>query len=163
MFRFKTTFLIICLIGLAGPAVAAEQQLMSVQVKEGQVRSAPSFLGKIVFSVAYGNRVAVFGEKGAWSLIGMPGRDVKGWIHASALTRKKIVLKAGAADVSQAASSDEIALAGKGFNAQVENEFRAKNPNIDFTWIDRMEAVRISPEEMQRFLKEGGLAPEGGL
>jgi len=84
-------------------------------------------------------------------------------VHASALTTKKIALRSGASDVGQAATDDEVALAGKGFNKQVEGEFRLKNQDIDFTWIDKMEAIVISPIEMQRFLSEGNLFPEGGL
>lgn len=163
MMRITTIFLTGCLMWFTGTvALAAEPVSMSVQVKEGQIRSAPSFLGKIVGRAAYGERVSVTGEKGAWLQIRVPGKAAQGWMHASALTRKKIVLKAGAADVRQATSSDEIALAGKGFNEQVEGEFRAKNPNIDFAWVDRMEQVNISQAEIQRFLEAGKVVPEGG-
>jgi uncharacterized protein YgiM (DUF1202 family) len=162
MTRKKACFLF-CLIWLtAAYALAAEQQVMSVQVKEGQVRAGPSFLGKIVARLVYGERVAVLGEKGAWFLISLPRNAGQGWMHNSALTRKKIILKAGAANVSQSASSDEIALAGKGFNQQVESEFKAKNPNIDFTWIDRMEKIKITQKEMRQFLEAGRVLPEGG-
>ena len=64
--------------------------------------------------------------------------------------------------VEKAASSDEIALAGKGFNEQVEGEFKKKNPNIDFKQIDRMEKIVVSQNNMQQFLKSGGLSPKGG-
>ena len=64
--------------------------------------------------------------------------------------------------MNRAASSDEIALAGKGFNKQVEGEFRAKNTNLDFSWIDRMETYVVSQAQMQYFIKAGGLSPEGG-
>jgi hypothetical protein len=83
-------------------------------------------------------------------------------MHVSALTTKEIVLNPGSEDVEKAASSDEIALAGKGFNEQVEGEFRKKNPDIDFRRIDRMEKIVVAQNEMQRFLKRGGLAPQGG-
>ena len=95
--------------------------------------------------------------------MGLSEGAAEGWIHASALTPKKIVLRAGAEDVEAAASSDELALAGKGFNQQVESEFRAKNPNLDFTWIDEMETYVVSENEMKQFLKEGELSPEGGF
>lgn len=136
---------------------------MSVQVKTGQLRLTPSFLGKIVARLYYGDRIYVIEEKGSWRRVGLSGGAAEGWIHASALSPKKIVLQAGAKDVETAASSDELALAGKGFNQQVESEFRAKNPNLDFTWIDKMEAFVVSENEMKQFLKKGGLSPEGGF
>ena len=103
------------------------------------------------------------GQQGAWLKVGLPGLKTEGWMHASALTSKKIVLQAGEQAVGQGASSDELALAGKGFNQQVENTFRAQNPNLDFSWIDRMEKIVVSQSEMETFLREGGVTPEGGL
>ena len=153
--------IILVLLG-AWTVLSAGEKMMSVQVKTGHLRAAPSFLGKIVMTVSYGERVEVREEKGAWSRVVLPGGKGEGWVHASALTPKKIVLKAGASDVSQLATSDEIALAGKGFNKQVEGEFKAKNPDLDFTWVDRMEKIVVTQEQMRRFLKEGALSPTGG-
>ncbi|MBN2467525.1 MAG: SH3 domain-containing protein [Deltaproteobacteria bacterium] len=163
MNRFKVpilTFVLVCLTGWGVYAVG--QKVMSVQVKQGCVRSTPSFLGKIVASLAYGDRVDVLEEKDPWAKICVSGKKCEGWMHVSALTNKKIVLKAGAEDVEKAASSDEVALAGKGFNEQVEGEFKKKNPKIDFAWVDKMEKIVVSQNAMQTFLKEGGVNPEGG-
>lgn len=135
---------------------------MSVQVKNGQLRATPSFMGKILSNVSYGDQLAVRGEQSGWIKAAIPGRPIEGWIHASALTTQRIVLRAGAADVEKAATSDELALAGKGFNEQVEGEFRAKNKDVDFAWIDKMEKQRVSPEQIQTFLSQGDLRLEGG-
>ncbi len=154
------TLLLICLTGVT--TLAADQKMMSVQVKKGEIRSTPSFLGLIVARVSYGDRVFFRSEKGSWIRVGLPGSSTEGWIHTSALTHKKIVFKAGTEDVQTSASSDELALAGKGFNKQVENEFRNKNPNLDFSWVDRMEGFVVSQQQMEQFLKAGELFPEGG-
>jgi len=136
--------------------------MMSVQIKEGTLRSRPSFLGGIVGRVAYGDRVVIRGRQGSWLKVGFEGQSVEGWIHSSALTSKKIVLRAGDQDVRQAASSDELALAGKGFNQQVEDAFKTKNPKVDFSWVDKMEQIVVSQNEMQAFLQEGNVTPKGG-
>jgi hypothetical protein len=143
-------------------AFAQEQRLMSVQVKEGQLRSAPSFLGKIVTTISYTKQVEVLEEKGAWMRVALPGTSTEGWMHSSALTKKKIILKPGVEDISQAASSDEVALAGKGFNAEVEEQFKSENSNVDYNAVDKMQKIVISQKQMQQFLKGGGLSPEGG-
>lgn len=164
MIKLKTSliiFLLICLNGFS--AFAAGQKMMSIQVKKGEIRSTPSFLGRIVARVSYGDRVNVREEKGPWVKVGLQGKSNGGWIHASVLTSKKIVLNPGAADVQTSASSDELALAGKGFNKQVENEFKGKNPNINYAWIDKMEKFVVSQKRIKRFLKEGELSPEGGF
>jgi len=163
MTRLKTFLIIlmlVCLTSLA--AFAVSQKLMSVQVRKGQVRSAPSFLSKVVGKLSYGDRVDVREEKGTWAKVGLPGKSTKGWMHASALTKKKIVLNPGDADVEEAASNNEIALAGKGFNNEVEKDFKAKNKNLNYAKVDKMEKIVVSQDKIQRFLKTGGLSPEGG-
>jgi SH3 domain-containing protein len=163
MAKVKTTAVLLIVLCLTGAiAFAGGEKMMSVQVRDGQVRAMPSFLGKLVGTVTYGDRVAVIEEKGAWSRIKLQEGALEGWMHTSALSEKKIVLKAGASDVEQAASTEEIALAGKGFNEEVEEEYKAKNPQLDFTWIDRMETFAVSQKQMKKFLKNGDLSPEGG-
>ncbi|MEZ4524886.1 MAG: SH3 domain-containing protein [Desulfobacterales bacterium] len=136
--------------------------MMSVRVKTGQLRSAPSFLGKIVQNLPYGTQVRGIGENQGWYHVSAPDGS-RGWMHSSALTEKHIVLKPGADNVGQYASGEELALAGKGFSKQVEDEFRARNPHMDFSWIDRMETYRVSQREMEQFLRQGELHPEGGV
>ncbi len=164
MIKFKTSLIIFLLICLNGfPVFAAGQKMMSIQVKKGEIRSTPSFLGNIVARLSYGDRVYVREEKGPWVRVGLQGNKNEGWIHNSALTSKKIEFHAGAANVQTSTSSDELALAGKGFSKQVENEFKEKNPNVNYAWIDRMEKFVVSETQIKRFLKEGKLSPKGGL
>lgn len=138
------------------------RRMMSVQVKQGEVRATPYFLGKIVATLSYGDRVEVLGSKESWFRVSPRGKSVTGWMHASALSEKRIVLKAGGQDAQAAASSGELALAGKGFNADVEAEFKARNRTIDFSWIDRMQEMKVPPEKITAFLQEGGLVPAQG-
>ena len=60
-------------------------------------------------------------------------------------------------------AGDEIVLAGKGFNAQVEEQFKQQNQNLDYGWIDRMEQkLAVSQEAMRQFLNAGDLSDAGG-
>jgi len=143
---------------LAGGGRAAD---MSVQVREAQLRATPSFLGKLTGAGAYGDRVAVQETRGDWRKVQLPSGQ-SGWMHNSALTAKKVVLQADAPTAQAAASGDELALAGKGFNSDVEAEFKRNNRDVDFTWVDRMEKIRVSPDQMQAFLQAGGVQPAAG-
>lgn len=135
---------------------------MSVQVKEAAVRETPSFVGKVVGTLGYGDAVEVQETQGLWSKVSLAG-GTTGWLHGSALTSKRIALKAGQENARVAASSDELALAGKGFNSDVEGQFKKAHRDIDFSGVDRMEKIKISGSEMQSFLQEGGVAaPQGG-
>jgi SH3-like domain-containing protein len=154
------TFIFLLLFAYAWSAET--QKSLSVQVREGQLRSSPSFLGEIVAKPSYGESVILIQDQGAWKKVATRG-GVQGWMHTSALTAKNIVLKAGAANVQTTATGGEIALAGKGFNEEVEKQYKSLNKDLDYAWVDRMERFQVSPEEMRAFLKQGEVVPtEGG-
>ena len=146
-----------CLM-LAGAAQAAS---MSVQVRETQVRSTPDFLGKIVGTLAYGDAVETSQNQGAWVKVSST-KGVSGWVNASALSTKKIALNSSGKDNQLGASADEVATAGKGFSKEVEDQYKAKNRNVDFAWVDRMEKINVSPAEAGDFLAEGQVRGKGG-
>ena len=156
----------LCLVGcclLIGLSVWAATLTKSVQVRTGQLRQRPSFLGQVIKEVPYGEQVQVLTEQPPWFRI-MDTAGSQGWMHDSALTSKRIVLRDSGDVVRTAVTSDEIALAGKGFNAQVEAEFQRRNPAIHYTWVDRMEHISISIPEMEQFLHQGGVKPaQGGM
>ncbi len=165
MLRKRFNFICLALLAiLCLPVYVHAQKTLSVQVKEGEIRATPSFLGKIVTKAAYGDRVNLMEDRGPWKKVSFRSGKVQGWMHSSALTTKRIALQAGQADVRTGATQDELALAGKGFNEQVEASFRKQNKNLDYTWINRMETFRVSPELMRSFLATGAVvpSPEGG-
>ena len=84
-----------------------------------------------------------------------------GYIHASAVTARKVSL--GSEDaVGGSATADEVTLAGKGFNAQVEKSYGAKNGAANFSGVNAMERRSVSESALFDFLRSGGLMPEGG-
>ncbi|MDH3328710.1 MAG: SH3 domain-containing protein [Desulfobulbaceae bacterium] len=134
---------------------------MTVQVKQCQLRSKPTFLGKVVKKLDYGERVEIEKEENSWVNVS-PGGKNAGWVHISALSEKEIILNPNSQDIKEAASNDEIALAGKGFNKQVEKKFRQDNKSIDFSWVDKMEKIVVSQNEIQNFISQGGIKAKGG-
>ncbi|MGA2402215.1 MAG: SH3 domain-containing protein [Syntrophobacteraceae bacterium] len=156
----RIVFVLGFFLAVAG-AAWSDSAMMSVQVKEAQLRSTPSFLGSIVGPVSYGDRVETMQKQGDWIDVKSP-KNLRGWIHQSALTSKQVVLNPGA-QTQSAASGQEIALAGKGFNSDVEAQYRKKNAKIDYTWVNRMETFVVSRNQMISFLDEGKVKPsEGG-
>ena len=152
-------FLPAALLALALAAAAVQAAQMSVQVKEGVLREKASFLGKPVGSVAYGDRVDVLASQGDWRQV-RAASGATGWIHGSALDSKRVTLSAASGgDVRIAASSDEVALAGKGFSQEIETEYKKQNRSLDYAWVDRMLTFKVSDAEAIRFLQEGGLEP----
>lgn len=143
---------------LAIPARAAEQ--LTVQVREAVLRASPSMLGEPVNRVPYATPVAVEERKAGWARV-TPPAGAAGWVHESALTRKRLQLAAGDASVASGASTREVALAGKGFSEQIEKEFRKTASAADFTWVDRMGKMQVSAARLAEFLRKGGLTPPG--
>ena len=159
MIRARRMIGLIGILGFAAAALAATPPVMSVQVRKADLRDTPSFLGRIVTSLAYGDKVTIQAENGAWVQVSAGGQS--GWLHTSALTTKNIVMKSGAG-AQTGASSGEMALAGKGFNSDVEAQFKANHKEIDFTWVDKMEKIKVAPSDLREFAKDGKLQAQGG-
>jgi SH3-like domain-containing protein len=134
-------------VAFAGP--------MSVQVRNGKVRATPSQLGRTVATVDYGAVVQVGTLEKGWYPVTLPD-GTKGWLHESSLSKKPIAMRSGATDAATGASSDEVALAGKGFNEQVEANLRAKG-TLDFTWVDRMSKFTVKEDQIVAFRTQGHL------
>ena len=140
---------------------AAGDTVMSVQVKQSDVRSSPSGLGSIVAAVKLGDQLTVIEERGVWTKVSTAG-GTTGWIPSSSLVKGTIKINAGGKDAQVAASSDEMSLATKGFNSDVESKFKQENKNIDFTWVDRMQQFKVSLDDIRAFMKQGKLNVEKG-
>lgn len=128
---------------------------MSVGVRIAQVRAQPSFLSPPHAELPYGRGVSVAEESGDWLRISAGG--VTGWLHQTALSRGEIVLNPGAADVERAAAGTEVALAGRGFSASVEQAYRRRGGAANFAAVDRMEARVIGIDAVIRFARDGDL------
>jgi uncharacterized protein YgiM (DUF1202 family) len=155
----------VCILVTGAAAFAAEPKQMSVTVKTTQVRATPGYLGKVLGELKYGDSVTILEQPADapkdWRKILGPDKKLEGWVNSSALTQKEIVLKSGSGQVSQSASSGDVALAGKGFNSDVEKQYK-ENEHLDYTWVDRMEAFQVTPQQVTAFLTQGGLTGQGG-
>ncbi len=160
MARWEKILAAVVLLAATVAASSATAKSMSVTVRETQARATPSFLGGVIAVLAYGDRVDILEEQRDWLKIALPGGG-QGWVHRSALTEKRVVLQAGSSRVENTASGSEVALAGKGFNKEVEAQYRAEN-DLDYTWVDRMEGFQVPMEEVVAFIEEGGLNPSEG-
>ena len=158
---FCLPVLLTALIGLwlTPTPASAGQKHMSIQVRNGQLRSAPGYFSRVVTKLDYASRVTVLKKQGDWIKVETANGGPSGWLHKSALTKKHLKLSAGSQDISNTVSTDEQALAGKGFNSDVEAQFKKENKNIDFTWVDKMEKIKIPPKKLEKFLDEGDVHP----
>ncbi len=132
---------------LLSPALGFATSLM-VEVQQGQLRSEPTFFSKIITNVGYHNSVTVLEERGPWRLVQF--KQQKGWMHISALMSSNVKLNAGLS-LGDSISSKDVSLAGKGFTKEVENAFRKQHSELSFAWVDKMEKVKITSSELEKF------------
>jgi uncharacterized protein YgiM (DUF1202 family) len=152
----RKTWMLILLL-LAGVLLA---QTVTIMVKDTKVRSSPKFYASSIYSAKRGEQLTKVATQQDWYQVKTPAGKI-GWVHASAVETKKLKLSSGQW-VETEASPQEVALAGKGFNQEVETQYRQNHPDLDFTWVDRMERMEIPEGEMVAFLKEGKLGEYGG-
>ncbi len=157
---------VIALLLLAAAAVFAADPLpeRSVIVKETQVRDKPSYAGKILGKLVYTDRVQVLEMPAgsSWVKVRLAAKKLEGWVHVSALAKdEKPVVRAGSTDAAAAASGSDVALAGKGFNPEVEAEYR-KDPTLNYAAVDEMERYAVASAALSAFALQGGLLMEGG-
>lgn len=145
----------------AGVALAAD--LLNVKIREATVRSGPKHFKPAVATLKYGDQVEQLESKDGWFQVRTRDGAV-GYLHESAVTDEKLMeLPAGAGATPSSVSRDEVSLAGKGFNPQVEKKYREQRPNLEaqFRKVDAMERRAISAAELDRFLQEGQLGAYG--
>lgn len=128
---------------------------MSVQVKKEALRETPSFLSATLAILNYGDNVLSLNQKGDWMEV--QSAKKKGWVHISALSTKEIILTAGATKARSGVSSNEVMMAGKGFNSQVESQYRQQNPTIQFDLVDEMERYSVPIKVQHAFAIDGKL------
>lgn len=126
---------------------------MYVSVEEAELKDGTSFFSKKIGSLLYGDEVIVLQEKGKWKEIQLAkNSSISGWVNTSSLTKKKIVVS----DSRVSASAEEIALAGKGFNAEIEEEYK-KQGNVNYEAVDKLEKNRIEFTRVLDFMRAGCL------
>lgn len=124
---------------------------MTITIKEAEVRNNPSFLGKVLYKLKYTDRIFVLSEKTGWYNIYYSSHDPEGWIHSSAVIDKKIILNNKANDIDSNVSTEEVVLAGKGFNSKIEKAYKELK-ELDYYWIDEMEKIEININDALIFI-----------
>jgi hypothetical protein len=152
--RSSRSLLLVAAFGIAvTTAVAA--QTVRVITKENAIRSSCRFFAPVVATVQYNDRLEVLSLEGDWMKVRFDG--VEGCIHKSAVEQQKVTLSDLDLGGGSSATEDEVALAGKGFNPQVEEAYRDENPELRFETVDRIEARTLTEGQHVVFIEEGRL------
>ena len=141
------------LIILSCAEFVGADSLMSVQVKETKLRSAPRPWANGVSTLKYGDTVAPIKVENDW-VEGTTRSKQKGFVHISALTSKKVELS-GSKTIGTQVDQTDVILAGKGFSKATEDAYAAGNQGVNFRAVDTVQAVQVPDAEIVAFMKEG--------
>jgi len=128
---------------------------MMVITKGNALRERCRFYSPIKSTLNYGDILDIISTEGDWYKAKFKG--VSGCIHKSALEAKSVSSFEGISRQGQGVSQQEVALAGKGFNPEVEKAFRAKNPNLKYNIVDAIERYNVDEKRVFEFIRMGGL------
>ncbi|MBI4684946.1 MAG: hypothetical protein HY755_07080 [Nitrospirae bacterium] len=151
----KIRLYIISMLTLTFLAASAYAETLKVITKENAIREECRFFSPVRIKVYYNDTVEAVSKEGDWFKVKYKG--IKGCIHKSAVEEKTFRLTGLLGSQSKTASEDEVSLAGKGFNPQVENSYKDRHPELDFRVVDSIGEYRISEESLRNFIKNGEL------
>ena len=148
---------IILIMGFVAAAFASAQVVsggtLYVAVKTLNLKSSTGFFASNRGTLNYGDRVTVLQVSGKYVEVrSTANSSLIGWSVSANLSAKQII--SGNTNV---ASASEIALAGKGFNQEVEDSYK-KTGTMNYADVDRTEAITVQETTLRLFLEDGRLA-----
>lgn len=149
------TFLVLLLSLMASDTGLSPGDEASVKVMRQFMFPSPAFYAQPLAELALGQVLTILEVGNQWYRVSASS-SLSGWVHGTALTSAS----AGSGTVASGSGSvtqDEVTLAGRGFNSDVEAEYESDNPALDFDAVDRIEAFEISEASLTRFLAGGSL------
>lgn len=159
------------LLCCAAPATALET--VWVAVKETALRAENSYLAPTVARLSYTAALEVRERAEDW--LRVSSAEHTGWIHQSAVSADLAEPDASAGggfslpwksgneaprsrEADGGYNDDEITLAGKGFNAEVEARYRTdKRGEVDYEAVDAIEKLAPPPSTLAAFAAAGEL------
>jgi len=153
----KKVFVVFCLCvcgAVVLPAQAAKGGTMYVSAKTIELKSSTGFFASSRGKLDYGAAVTVLQIKGKWAEVrSAAGSSVSGWTAVANLSAKRVVAGSGSAG----ATKNEVALAGKGFNQEIENAYKSDG-RLNYADVDRTETQKVPQKELYDFIVEGRLS-----
>jgi len=148
-------FVFMLVLFTAGFAVAQASKggTMYVAVKSLALKASTGFFASTKGTLNYGDRVTILQVNGKNAEIrSVANSSLSGWTATANLSAKQIV-----SGNTNTASAKEVALAGKGFNQEVENAYKSKG-KVNYADVDKVEKISVNETDLKKFLEDGRLA-----
>lgn len=146
-------FVMVLLTAGFAAAQASKGGTMYVAVKTAALKSSTGFFASTKGTLNYGDRVTILQISGKNAEVrSAANSSITGWTATANLSAKQIV-----SGNTNTASAKEVALAGKGFNQEVENSYKSQG-KANYADVDKVEALSVNEAELKKFLEDGRLA-----
>jgi len=124
-----------------------------VATKTTALKSSTGFFASTRGTLNYGDRAIVLRISGRFAEVRSAlNSSLSGWTPSGNLSVRQII-----SGNTNSVSANEVALAGKGFNQEVEDAYRNQG-NLNYADVDVVEAITVSEDDLRRFLEEGRLS-----
>lgn len=143
--------LLLCLLSLA----SAHGESAKIVLKETALREQCKFLSPATMKLQYNDTVEIISKEADWVRVSFG--KARGCLHKSALEARTYSYSGGAGARGSVASQDEVSLAGKGFSPEVEASYKKQHRDLNYQAVDAVERLRVSDENLRKFLRDGGL------
>lgn len=154
---YKRIIIALLFVGTLELVFAAGNKNQYVSVQAAQVKAKPSQFAKTVAALKYGDEVSVVSVDKAWTKIKSLDGKAEGWLPASSLTTKKLIVKVKS-EKKTSANATELALAGKGWSDGYESAIAKSSPkDYNYKAVDTVEAFASNDMDTIDFIKEGEL------
>jgi hypothetical protein len=155
--------LIVLWIGLFAWGTDAWAETVYVQAKTAQLRAGKTSLDAVVANVKFGEGLEVVGRAGSWLEV-KTSAGARGWIFANKTSTSKpsgsndTLARLGQSMRGGDASATTASAGARGLDKASEGYAdRAGVSPRDREIVDRMTAYHIPDQDVEEFLREGGL------
>lgn len=147
--------LVISLFILIASSLPIGAETITVVTKQNAIRQDCKFFSHVKKIVNYNDALEVVSQEGDWYQVKFG--TTQGCIHKSAVEKKSFSLTKLVGSDKESTSGEEVALAGKGFNPQVEAAYKRQNPELNFGAVDKIEGYKVSESALIKFIESGKL------
>jgi hypothetical protein len=139
----------------AGPS-ALQGKTLTVTKKETRLRKDKRMFAPAVAVLREGDRLTETRQEGPWRLANW--KNAQGWIHESDVSSNPAVRLSGQG-VRETYSPSEAAAARKGFNPEVERQYKQDHPALQaaFDKVDEIQKRTLSEDQVLQFRRAGRL------
>jgi hypothetical protein len=151
------TALLFTQVSIDSSLAQSQASALYVQVKLTKLRVEPKQWGKAIKDLNYGQSLILLEEQGAWIKVELESSE-QGYIHASAVSGRKILVGATTqALLSSSADDPDVYLAGKGFSQLAVDAYRKdlKAAPVDLSKMKGQS--ELGEEGLRQFVQKGKL------